>query len=83
MQYDSLPDHPNLWHNLHAVRQPAYLPATKRASCRVATARFDQSSPLSGPVEGGGPTIWMGGTAPTIFQDRLYVVTGAHTHPLP
>ena len=39
-------------------------------------ARFNQSNPAFGPVFGGGPTIWMGGTAPSFYEDHLYVVTG-------
>ncbi|KAK9845947.1 hypothetical protein WJX81_006724 [Elliptochloris bilobata] len=42
----------------------------------VLLSRFNQTNPSFGPVEGGGPTVWMGGTAPTIFRDKLYVVTG-------
>ena len=43
---------------------------------RCGAARFNQTNPAFGPVQGGGPTIWMGGTGPTIFNDKLYVVTG-------
>ena len=56
--------------------------ASPDPSCRLTrvwgrgAARFNQTNPSFGPVQGGGPTIWMGGTAPTIFQDKLYVVTG-------
>ena len=39
-------------------------------------ARFNQTNPAFGPVFGGGATIWMGGTAPSFFQDHLYIVTG-------
>ena len=39
-------------------------------------ARFNQTRPGFGPVFGGGPTIWMGGTAPSFYEDHLYVVTG-------
>ena len=43
---------------------------------RCGAARFNQTNPAFGPVQGGGPTIWMGGTGPTIFNDKLFVVTG-------
>ncbi len=39
-------------------------------------ARFAPADPRQQNVTGGGPTIWQGGTAPTIFNDKLYVVTG-------
>ena len=39
-------------------------------------ARFNQTNPAFGPVFGGGPTIWMGGTAPSFYKDHLYIVTG-------
>eukprot|EP00884_Botryococcus_braunii_P022459 jgi/Botrbrau1/8898/Bobra.0148s0015.1 len=39
-------------------------------------SRFNQTNPNFGPVYSGGPTIWTGGTAPTIFNDTLYTVTG-------
>ena len=44
-------------------------------------ARFNQSNPAFGPVFGGGPTIWMGGTAPSFYKNHLYIVTGRQ--PLP
>ncbi|EIE18213.1 hypothetical protein COCSUDRAFT_68343 [Coccomyxa subellipsoidea C-169] len=39
-------------------------------------SRFAPADPRQQNVTGGGPTIWQGGTAPTIFNDKLYVVTG-------
>ena len=44
--------------------------------CFECAARFNQTNPLFGPVFGGGPTLWMGGTAPSFYDDHLYVVTG-------
>jgi hypothetical protein len=45
-------------------------------------ARFNQTNPAFGPVFGGGATIWMGGTAPSFFQDHLYIVTGPQPSPM-
>ncbi|KAK9907714.1 hypothetical protein WJX75_008634 [Coccomyxa subellipsoidea] len=39
-------------------------------------SRFAPAQPSQQNVTAGGPTIWQGGTAPTIFNNSLYVVTG-------
>ncbi len=50
--------------------------------CCECAARFNQTNPLFGQVFGGGPTLWMGGTALSFYDNHLYVVTGQHYSPL-
>ena len=42
----------------------------------VYAARFNLTNVNYTNVYGGGPTLWMGGTAPSFHEDHLYVVTG-------
>ncbi|BDA47795.1 hypothetical protein COCOBI_11-0520 [Coccomyxa sp. Obi] len=39
-------------------------------------SRFSPAQPSQQNVTAGGPTIWQSGTAPTIFNDKIFVVTG-------
>ena len=54
----------------------ALIKAVTMMLAHLCAARFNQTNPLFGPVFGGGPTLWMGGTAPSFYDDHLFVVTG-------